>query len=249
MIGQDLYPLVRKPTGPIHWSPTVFDRWNAARSRIERVFLVGSAPEEFVWDADPACLSRYHFHGVDYNGARNILNVDTPLSATKVGAAGTITSLSVLSGGMRITTGGVANNNVLVQTGDSAGASLVYNVSQDPYVTVEFRFPAAGDFANVRAIGGFYIDQNNYVGVRIDTGIGPNLYFVTRNGGVETATSLGAPDTNWHRAYIMGGAASCWFVLDGSATVTHTTNIPLGNAALGIYLETLAGAVKNLDAR
>ena len=234
---------------PTQWSSTVFDRWNDAKSRIERVFRVGSGMQEFIWDADPGCKSEYHFHGVDYLAARNILSADTPLSATKVGAAGTIASMSVLHGGMRITTGGVANNNVLVQTGDSVGASNVYNVSENIYLTVDFRFPAAGDYANARLIGGLYVDQNNYAGIRLDTGIGPNLYFVTRNGGVETATALGGPDTNWHRVYVYAGATSCWLVIDGSATVTHTTNIPAADGTLGVYIETLVGAAKNVDVR
>jgi hypothetical protein len=237
---------------PIYYGTNQFDRYNQTKNRYEKVLRVGSALEEFVWEAIPACNIGYRFHGVDYNSARNELISDDPLYTTKVGAAGTITAVNALYGGMDMATGGVANNNILVQTGDVSGAAATYtyNVAQDIYFTANFRMPNAADITNVSIIAGLYADANNYVAIRLNTAVDGNIYFVTRAAAAETTTSLGAAASNtWYRVYVRAQTGTAWIISNGSATTTHVANIPAGNLSLYGYVETLNAVVKHFQFR
>lgn len=98
-------------------------------------------------------------------------------------------------------------------------------------------------------LAGVYTNANNYICIRYDTAVDANLRFVTRAAAAETTTVLGAADNNWHQAYLTAGSTECRLILDGGTTVSHNTNIPAGNLCLYAYLETLAGAAKNIDLR
>lgn len=67
------------------------------------------------------------------------------------------------------------------------------------------------------------------VGIYLRKDLLGTWYFVTRtSGGGETATSLGSEDANWHKMRVTYTASSVSMYWDGSGTAsaTHTTNIP-----------------------
>ena len=165
--------------------------------------------------------------------------------ATKTGA-GTFTANTGPSAGMRMTTGATTNNDIAIATGDATGIGLTWNPAQTPWMHLHYRFPNAGDATNVRFLGLFYQDANNYVGIRYDTAIDNNLRLVTRAAAAETLTIVGPLDTDWHEIFVKFGTGEVRFNQDG-AVVAHTTNIPTGNFAWYTYLKTGENAAKNYD--
>lgn len=240
--SQDQSPLVGTMG---NWGSAVRQRYDTSKDRLETILRVGSAPEDFVWEAVPSCGAVYHFHGVFINAAKNEVIADNPLHYAETGN-GAVTAVSALHGGAQIQTGGVLNNDCTLQTGDNANPSYIYNVSEEVYFTADFKIPTV---TNVLVQTGLYADANNWIGLRFDTSVDGNLYFVTRAAAAEATTSLGAPGTGWHRAYVIATASSVKLVIDGGATTEHTTHIPAANLAAHAYVKTLAAANRSLQFR
>ena len=69
-------------------------------------------------------------------------------------------------------------------------------------------------------------------------------YFVTRtSAGAETATSLGSADANWHKMRVTYTSSSVSMYWDGSgsASATHTTNIPTADIVAPFIILTPTG--------
>jgi len=204
--------------------------------------------EWWIIDSEPGETIKDNFNGIfDITG----LGLATIISnyayyAIKTGA-GTITANTGPSAGVRLTTGATTNDDILITTGDNTGPAYTWNPLNTPWMHLHYRFPNAGDAANSYFLGAFYKDANNYIGIRYDTAVDTNLRFVTRSGGVETLTVLGALDTDWHDIYVKFTATDVRLCQEGGGTFSHTTNIPSGNFTWYTYLKTLANAAKNYD--
>jgi len=167
--------------------------------------------------------------------------------ATKTGL-GTFNTNNGPSAGIRLTTGAALNDDLLLTNGDGTATRFTWNPLNEVWLHFHYRFPAAGDAANVYYLGGLWQDANNYVCLRYDTAVDTNLRFVTRAAAAETITVLGALDTSWHDVYLKFSTGEVRFTLEDLAVVTvHTTNIPVGNFTWYNYLKTLTTAAKNVD--
>jgi len=230
----------------IYWSSTLRTNTDAVTGSVilER-YVCG---EWWIIDSEPGETIKDNFNGIfDITG----LGLATIISnyayyAIKTGA-GTITANTGPSAGVRLTTGATTNDDILITTGDNTGPAYTWNPLNTPWMHLHYRFPNAGDAANSYFLGAFYKDANNYIGIRYDTAVDTNLRFVTRSGGVETLTVLGALDTDWHDIYVKFTATDVRLCQEGGGTFSHTTNIPSGNFTWYTYLKTLANAAKNYD--
>jgi len=240
--SQDVSPLVGTMG---NWGSAVGQRYNTTKNRLETILRVGTAPEDFIWDAVPSCGVIYHFHGVFLNAAKNEIIADNPLHYAETGN-GTVTAVSALYGGAQVQTGAVLNNDCTIQTGDNTNPVYVYNVSEDLYFSASFKIPTV---TNINIMVGLYADANNWLGFRLNTAVDGNLYFVTRAAATETATSLGAADTSWHDVHVIAQTGSVKVVIDGGATLEHTTNIPASNLSAYAYVKTLGAANRALQFR
>ena len=175
---------------------------------------------------------------MNWNAVNNMVTAGAPLRAISAGGAGGLSDLSQLHGGIELQTAAVLNDSFLLQSGGT-NINLPFNVTEDVYYVVDFYLPSV---ANILTYVALWFDANNYLGIRLNTGVDGNFYFVTRLAAAETTTSLGAAATTWYRAYIYAGAASCWCVLNGANAVVHTANIPTDNLSVFIRIETLDGA-------
>lgn len=260
--GMELERLIKSP-GTINWMvelgdpelATMREGWNVAKSRWEREILYGA--DWFVIHANPCLFKEDEFIGVfDVRAVvagLPLLISDRAFRLVPTGGAGPwATSLDALRAGIRLTTGGTGGDDVTMVEGDNNAIVRSWNVSQDIYFHAHFRFPNPADLTNIFLLAGKWRDNDNYICIRFDpTGTyyaaNPNLLLVTRSAGVETVTSLGAPDNNWHVCWARSRATSVRFVIDGGATIVHTTNIPAGNMAEYCFLETEENAAKNFD--
>jgi hypothetical protein len=167
--------------------------------------------------------------------------------AVKTGL-GTFSTNNGPNEGMKITTGVVLNDDMLLTNGDGTASKYTWNPLNEIWMHMHYRFPAAGDAANVYSLLGLYQDANNYIGLRYDTTVDTNLRLVTRAASAETLTVLGALDTAWHDIYIKFSAGEVVFTDGTGATVhTHTLTVPTGNFTWYTYLKTLTTAAKHVD--
>jgi hypothetical protein len=238
----------RTPT-PHYWGTEIRDTTNAVKDRYERQITVGDQLYGFVLDAYPADIQTYLFYGGMYDAGIDMVSAGAPFRAISSGGGGTLAELSQLHGGVELQTAALLNDAFYLETGGPTNPLYTYNVSEDVYYVMDFYLPSVADILVYMVL---WSDANNYIGIRLNTAVDGNFYFVTRSGGAETITSLGAAGAAaWHRAYIRASTGNCWCVLDGANAVTHATDITTDNLGLYHYVETLdAGpALKTLRVR
>lgn len=229
---------------------TIRRTYNESKQRWEWWVKFGN--EWFVYDAHPSKRMEEDFIGVfDLTGIPIPCVIsETPFYGAKTDA-GTFTALNQLGGGMRITTGATSGNDNLMTAGDNSGTVYPWNVSRDLFFHAHFRFPNADDLTNTYLLAGLWADADNYICARFDpTGVvhaNPNLLYVTRSGGSETRTSLGAPNNNWHEMWCLNTPGKTITVFDRGATIIHTTNVPSSNLTHYCFLETQEDAAKHFD--
>lgn len=231
--------------------PNFKREYNWIKQRWEWLIKYGS--EWFVFNAFPSVRVEDDFMGVfDLSGfGIPCIVSESPFYVATTGA-GTFTAIDMLRGGLRVTTAGAIGDDNTITAGDNAGSIYPWNVSQDIYFHAHFRFPFAADLTDVFLLTGLWADANNYICIRFDpTGAyyaaNPNLLYVTRRGGSETTTSLGTPDNNWHKIWCVNSSGVAKIVIDGGATIAHTTNVPISNLTQYCFLETQAAAAKHFD--
>jgi len=243
--------------GQHYWAQTgnrVIRQWCRYCDRVSYLLKVGTevdgSPAWWLWDGVPLTVLDELWLGVmDFTGTLNTIISKHVWRADETGN-GSIAGLDICGGGIRVTTAATTGNDEAIANGDNAGVVNPWCMTRFPKFHVHFRIPEAGDLTNTSIIVGLYQDADNWFGLRFDTSIhGTNMYFVTRAGGAETVTSLGAADNEW-REMLCGVRQQdgyVRFVLDGGTVITHTTNIPTGNFTAYMFIETLEDAAKKID--
>lgn len=231
----------------IYWSSINRTTYGIIANTTRTETLVNGA--WWVLDATPSETTLDNFSGVfDITGLGIACAISHyPYYVTKTGA-GALTTNSGPNSGMKITTGAVPNDDMLMANGDNTGPKYMWNPLNEVWMHIHYRFPAVGDTANVYYLLGLYQNANNYVGIRYDTAVDTNLRLVTRSLGAETVTSLGAVDTDWHVIYTKFSAGEVVFTDDTGITVyIHTLDVPTGNFTWFSYLKTLNNVAKHVD--
>jgi len=239
----------------IYWScdpdpskATLRYTYNPQKNRREVQKKIGG--EWWVIDAMPAQVMKEDYLSVlDFGALLAFVLSERVHYATVVGG-GTFRSINEVGGGLRVTTGAVNTNSNIMGGGDNTGPTYSWNVASELWFYAQFRIPFASDLTNVRMLAGFYRDANNYVAVRLDTAIDPNLFFVCRSGGVETAESIGLPVGNvWYLAYAHLTPNEVSISFNGVTPRKYTANIPTINLTHYVSLQTLDNVAKNIDIR
>ena len=169
--------------------------------------------------------------------------------------AGTFLGINEVGGGIRITTAGASGNDNIFTDGDNNGSVYVWSPALQLYMHIDFRFPMIGDTEDVYLLGCLYQDGDNYVGIRYDpNGVyfpaNPNMFFITRSGGVEQSTGLGAPEVGlWYESYIKIFPDEAWMVVNDRVVATHASYIPTGPLCFYVFLETQTDEAKRQDIR
>ena len=244
-----------RPVGggpPIKWDSTVWDAWNATKSRIERRILLNGT-DWFVWDADKAFKSIWQFHGAYWNvTTQAIIGAceGGPLYSSRTGA-GTIVHLNEAGGGIQLQTGVMLNDYVSIYTmATPAGAAQPYNITKNPYFHVRARLPNASDLLNHVVFMGFYNAVNQLMGFIFDITVDANWHFVTTDATGTQNTALGAVDTSLHDFYFWteDAGTTVKFCMDAAASQSHNTKISVVNQSLWIdNQDAVLNAVRYLD--
>ncbi|GAH29313.1 unnamed protein product, partial [marine sediment metagenome] len=103
--------------------------------------------------------------------------------------------------------------------------------------------------SDVKYLVGLYLDDNNYIAFRADTGISPNWKAVCRVGGAETEVDTGIPlaDAKISLEMITISAGEVRFNVDGVLKATIDTNVPAVALQAFLKVETLGAFARWLD--
>lgn len=187
-------------------------------------------------------LSSYALLGMtDFGSLFGTINTDGQafnalgLSVT-LGSGGTMTANAALVGSK---SGGVAT----LATNTSSGGKIFVSSQQaiafpnkNPYMVIN-HYVAANNAALAHNIAGF---TDNALATATDNGAylrkltTGNLYFVTRQGGAETTTDLGASTAALKKYEIYTTDAGVTWICKAAGVVvaTHTTNVPTASTGL-----------------
>ena len=222
--------------------------WNPDKERLEIQTKFGSG-DWFVYNAVPVCrmedsfLSVFDFFtGVGWNLviSERAYRVDTNGGATW-------TSIDDSHGGMRISTAGITNRWAEFGLGDSNNYVYSFNVSDDIYYNLNFR---ANTNTNELVFCGLYNKVTGaFTGIRLNTAVDNNWYFVTNDTSSETTTSLGASDNEWHEFWMSVNGTIAEISFDQAPNINHTTNLPSDLMTPYIYIQTYENQVKNFGVR
>ena len=134
------------------------------------------------------------------------------------------------------------------QGNSGVNINLVVAPARSPWMRCRFNPTNAGNANSSTRVLGF-IDATSGAtpnGAYLRRNTTGDLYFVTRQGGAETATSLGAQTSaqRWYDIY-SPDAGVTWYCYDhtGVLLATHTTNVPTAatNLAVGTYITSTSG--------
>lgn len=212
-------PPLLPPAGPYTWNP--------AKNRAELVIPIGLPLSNFVEDAKPSSGEDFQFMNFWEDGTNQVLHSDGGHLFRSVVGAGGFTVLNGPRGGVLSTTGMVLNNSCLMRGGGGAPI-MSYDVANEIHARFRFRLPNASDLANHFLIIGFYSLANHFVGLRFNSTVDANWRFVTASAvtGLITETVIAAGDNDWHNVHMILTPTSCICIMDGGASIEHTTNIP-----------------------
>lgn len=173
------------------------------------------------------------------------------LTAYSNGSAGWFTSLTggVLSLNTNsIRTVGIGTLEVL-STSSTPSNNTCVAPDRSPWMRVRFNPTATGNANMNTKVVGFSSDNASATpnGAFVRRNTTGNLYFVTRQGGSETATDMGA-QSNAQRWYDIWtpDAGVTWYCVDHTAGVlyTHTTNVPtVATDLMAVAYANMSGAV------
>ena len=207
----------------------------------------------FVYEASPATRIIDHFPGVFDLAGIGINGIITEMVHTAVLTGnGSFRAIGEEGGGMRMTTGAVLGNDDTLAGGDNTTITFLWGAERDVYFHAHFRFPMIGDFDNVYLLAGLYRDASNYVAIRYDPSgayfpANPNLFFITRSGGVEQYTSLGVPSYGWNVVWAKVTLSQVDLCLNDHYVAKHTAHIPTDNLTHYAFIETQENAAKHFD--
>lgn len=137
----------------------------------------------------------------------------------------------------------------------SGVATLVTVVSpnESPWMRIRFNPTSGGDANVTTSVQGFFDTVSATAsGAYLRRNTTGNLFFVTRQGGSETTTDLGAQTAaqRWYDIWTPDAGVT-WYCRDhtGSQTATHTTNVPTAanKLASGVFVTASGAVAQNHD--
>lgn len=232
----------------INYDDVIKTSFNTDKQRLETLVKFDSGGW-FVYDAVPSCRLEDYFHGIwdFWTGVGwNMIISERPYRAINNGGASWV-ALNQSYGGVRMSTAAITGRYAAFGTGDDNGFVHTFNAQNNISFHIDFR-----SFTNTNEIsfGGLYNNWSGaFIGIRLNTSVDGNWYFVTNDSSAETTTSLGASDTDWHKIWFEINETSAQLSIDGSSRITHSTNIPTDDLMPYLYIETLENVAKSIDIR
>jgi len=231
--------------GNVNLLPYSF-RYNSLRSRIELVRdILG---ESWVEWAEPSTTLKENFLGGSSIAGTNLISEH--ILRTAFGGGGTVTSLAQRGGGLRLTTGNIADNLTSLNILTFGGGSLAALDPQDDlFFEAKVSLPNAGDLLQSDCFLGFYKDGNNYLGLNyISAGVANKWQAFSVVGGISYNTELGdtvIADQNYNLKIIFS-SGEAHLILD-ETDIYSVSTVTGGLHELLIIISTLDNNAKNAD--
>lgn len=236
--------------------------YNLAKSRQEKWIRCLKGDKEWILiDADPARHVEENFIGSPvfvptFLGVTMQNGWDT--NGNPAPAVGNFVAANEIGGGLALRSLGAADNDWVAM---HQGGNYPIMVTQSPHLHITGDIVHTAESYMLAGMVGAdnletgddsaWTKPDDGIWIEYDTDVDNNMRFVTRSGGVETSTSLGAPPSGHSGVNMVVNDAGdeAKLIFRGTVAATHTTHLPTAQLKLLAMVGTrvdLGGVAKDL---